>query len=641
MKKLSLIISHHIDLFLFIILVTIKTIVYGKQMQPDYFSYTLLFPPVFASILILAAISLILSNKTRIRFLYICNLFTTIFIISDLTYFRYFKDVISIPVLINGLELGAVKSSVATLIKMEDFLYALDIVILLPLINTYRHTSAMKKTLYTSDIILKSKNNQTSKTFGTSKLLKISFFLAFLTLSLSINIKNFYALSKEQPRLLSTMYNKVYIVRKLGTVNYHFLDLYNSMYANISRKTPVSKTKEQEIKVFLDTNSSKTSNLKGIAKGKNLIMIQVEALQEFTINSNVQGQEVTPNLNKWAKRSVYFNNIFYQTAAGGTSDAEFMTNNSLYPAPSGAAYFLYAGNKFNSMPENFKKAGYDTAALHGFRETFWNRNIMYKKLGFNNFYGEKSYIINENIGLGLSDKSFLNQSIDKIKNLNKPYYGFLITLSSHFPYDDPTKYGSFDVGTYEGTLLGNYLKAIHYTDAQLGIFLEQLEKEGILKDSVVILYGDHYAIPRDNERDLLKFLNKPSISDLEWIKLQKVPMMIHFPDESQKGVNSIYAGQMDIYPTIANLFDLPSNDLMGKDLFNSKEGKVIFRDGSFTDGIHYYLAQTNTYYDLSTGKKASESDDLKNKKDDAINQLNYSDDILKHDLLKKFQSESK
>jgi Phosphoglycerol transferase and related proteins, alkaline phosphatase superfamily len=619
MNKAITFIRTYIDLIFYITLMLIKVLLYGNEMKSDYFSYTSLFAPVLASLLILAAISIVLNSKRRIQFLYICNLIITIFIISDLTYFRYFKDVISIPVLISGLQLGAVKSSLASLFKLTDLLYAADFIFVLPLVNRY-----------------KSKNG-----LDLPKSLCYSLFLVFLIIGLSINIKDFYSLSKEQPRLLSTMYNKVYIVRRLGTVNYHYLDFYNSMYSSINRKIPVSKAKETEIKTFLQTNTNDTYNLKGAAQGKNLIMIQVEALQGFTINNKVNEQEITPNLNKWANRSVYFDNLYYQIAAGGTSDAEFMTNNSLYPAPSGSAYFLYSGNEFNAMPKNFKDSGYDTAALHGYQETFWNRNIVYKQLGFNNFYSEKNYNIDENVGLGLSDKSFLNQSIDKIKDLNKPYYAFLITLSSHFPYDDTTKYGDFNVGTYEGTLFGDYLKAIHYTDEQLGMFLDKLDKDGILKDSVVVLYGDHYAIPRNHEEELSEFLNKTSpMSDIEWAKLQKIPMMVHFPDESQKGVNNITAGQMDIYPTICNLFNLPNKNLMGKDLFNPKDENVVFRDGSFTDGKYYYVSQTNTYYDMSTGEKIQENDDLKNKKENALNQLGYSDDILKHNLLKKFEDKS-
>ncbi len=618
MKRINLHIRTYLDILLFLLLVTTKVLLYGKQMETGYFSYFSLFPPVFASILIIIAISLLFSNAQRVKFLYLFNIIITLFIIGDLTYFRYFKDVISIPVLINGLQLGAVKSSVSNLIKLSDFLYALDIILIFPILIKFKYANK----------------------FQLSRTLKLSLFFILLIFSFSINTKSFYALSKDQPRLLTTFYNKVYIVKRLGFLNYHYLDLYNSLNTSISRNTPVSKEKENEIKTFLQSNSQDTSNLKGIAKGKNLIMIQVEALQGFVINSKVDGSEITPNLNKYTKNSVYFDNFYYQISAGGTSDAEFMSNNSLYPAVSGAACFMYCGNEFNAMPKNFGEAGYETAAFHGFRESFWNRNVIYKKYGFNNFYGEKSYNINENIGLGLSDKSFLSQSVDKIKELNKPYYAFLITLSSHFPFDDVSNYGDFNVGQYENTLLGDYLKAIHYTDAQLGMFFDKLEKEGILKDSVVVLYGDHYAIPKDHITELAKFLNKDSLSDLEYAKLQKVPMLIHFPDESNKGVNSIPGGQVDIYPTLCNLFDLPNKSLMGKDLFNPKDENVIFRDGSFIDGKYYYMSQTNNYFDMSTGQKLDESEDLKSKKENALSQLEYSDEILKHNLFRKFEKEN-
>ncbi|AKA70594.1 LTA synthase family protein [Clostridium scatologenes] len=616
MEKVKVLISTYIDVILFIILVCAKSLIYGRQLESGYFSYTSLLYPIFASVIILVSFSLILNSKARTRFLYICNLVITIFFISDLNYFRYFKDVISIPVLINGFQLGAVKSSVSSIVKFTDFFYALDLIFIPIIINKYK----------------------SEKAEITSKLSKILIFSVLLIIGIIVDTHNFYFLSKDQPKLLTTMYNKVYITKKLGSINYHYLDFYNFVSFNISRKSPVSKSEKTDIQTFFQNNSSNNNNLNGTAKGKNLIMIQVEALQEFVINSKIDGKEITPNLNKWIKRSEYFNNFYYQISAGGTSDAEFMTNNSLYPASSGAAYFLYCGNEFNAMPKSFKDSGYNTAAFHGFRESFWNRNVVYRKFGFDNFYGEKSYNIDENVGLGLSDKSFLNQSIDKLEKMNKPYYSFLITLSSHFPYDDVDNYGNFNVGSFEGSFLGNYLKSIHYTDEQLGMFFDKLEEKGILKDSVVVLYGDHYAIPKDHEQELSKFLGKSSLSDIEWLKLQKVPMMIHFPDESTKGVNTIYSGQMDIYPTMANLFSLSDKSFMGKDLFNSSQGNIIFRDGSFIYNNYYYVSQKNSYYNMSTNQQINETDSLKKKKEDVLNQLQYSDEILKHNLLKKFKS---
>ena len=316
-----------------------------------------------------------------------------------------------------------------------------------------------------------------------------------------------------------------------------------------------------------------------------------------------------------------------------------MSNNSLYPAESGAAYYTYSGNQYDSLAKELKDNNYYTAALHGYNEGFWNRNIMYKSESFDNFYGEHSFNIDEEVGLGLSDKSFLNQSLEKIKTFKEPYYSFLVTLSSHFPYDDVKGYGDFNVGQYENSLLGNYLKGIHYTDAQLGMFLDKLDKEGITNNSVIVIYGDHFAIPKEYADQLYKFENVNNADDLKWFQYQKVPLIIHFPDDQNKGVNHTYAGQMDLYPTLANLFNLPRNDMFGKDLLNSNSNKVVFRNGSFTDGNVFYVSWTNTYYDIKTGKVIPETDELKNKKESYNKELEYSDDILNHNLIKTFNGD--
>lgn len=565
-----------IDVLIFLLIVPCKILIYGKQIDPLNSSEISILIPTMASVLILLSIGILLKRKYRSKFLYICNLIISIFIICNLNYFRYFKDIISIPVIINSFQLGAVGSSVRFLIKPSDFLYTVDLFII-PIAN---------KLLY--KFHLKSKNKLSIKS-------RILIFMCFIITGTAIDSNLFYKLSENQPRLLSTMYNKVYIAKHLGILNYHYLDIYNTIHNKISRVKPVPKRELTDIQKFLKSNKSSGKNFHGAYYGKNLIIIQVEALQGFVINSSINGQEITPNLNRLAESSEYFDNFYYQVAAGGTSDAEFMVNNSLYPAESGAAYFLYPGNKFESMPKSFDNKGYETSALHGFRESFWNRNVMYKSFGFKHFYGEKSFRQNETVGLGLSDRSFLSQSVKKLKSLKNPYYAFLITLSSHFPYDDVNKYGNFNVGNMEGSLIGNYIKSIHYTDTQLGMFFNDLEKNGILKNSVIVLYGDHYAIPKNKQNQFLKFYNKNSISDVDWIKLQKVPLMIHFPDERLKGVNHKISGEMDIYPTISNLFNLSSSYMMGNDLFNKDKDTIIYRNGSFIDNnSNYYMSENNT-----------------------------------------------
>ena len=334
MGKIKLFFINFIDVIFFIFVVTLKILVYGNHMN----SFKGLFIIALASVFVLASVGCIFKTRGRARFLYICNCIISIFIVSDLIYYKYFKDIISVSVLISGFQLSAVKSSVANLLDFKDFLYLFDIIFIIPFINKY--VAGHNKKL--------------------SPKVRLSMFLTFLLIGVLVDFKSFYALSKEQPRLLSTMYNKVYIVKKLGTVNYHCLDIYNCVSANINRLTPVSKDKLQTLEYFIDKSKSSHENLNGIGQGKNLIMIQVEALQGFAINSSVNGKEITPNLNRWIRRSEYFDNFYYQVSAGGTSDAEFMTNNSLYPASAGAAYLLYSGNEFNAMPKNFESKGYYT-----------------------------------------------------------------------------------------------------------------------------------------------------------------------------------------------------------------------------------------------------------------------------------------
>lgn len=608
------------DIVIFFILIFIKIMFYAKQISPEYL-YIGVTHPVFASVLVLVSFSVLLRYNKRIGYLYALDVIISLMLMADLMYYRYFKDVITVAALKNVKLLGGVSSSVGSLFSLKDLLYLVDIIILIPFVKKYKNKENIKK---------------------KPLLSKFAAFCIMFIVGVTINAKSVYAVSKEQPTLLSSMSNRIYLTKLIGNLNFHAIDAYNYVSTKVKNSKNLSSQDQQEIKSFLENNNNSTGTyLKGEGEGKNLIVIQVEALQQFVINKKVNGQEITPNLNKWLNRSLYFDNYFYQVAGGNTSDAEFMSNNSLYPAASGAAYYSYSGNQYDSLAKQLKDKEYYTAALHGYNEGFWNRNVMYKSEKFDDFYGEHSFNVNESVGLGLSDKSFLDQSVDKLKSFQQPYYSFLITLSSHFPYDDVEGYGNFDVGEYDNTLLGNYLKGIHYTDEQLGMFLDKLDKEGITQNSVIVLYGDHFGIPRDNIEELYKFENMSNVSDLQWFQYQKVPLIIHFPEDANKGVNHTYSGQMDLYPTLANLFNLPKQYMFGKDILNSDNGKVVFRNGSFTDGNVFYVSWTNTYYDIKSGKQIEETDQLAKMKEEYNKELQYSDDILNHNLIKVFEANNK
>ena len=266
----------------------------------------------------------------------------------------------------------------------------------------------------------------------------------------------------------------------------------------------------------LDT-SNKTNNYTNIFEGKNIIVIHAESIMAQDMTLSFNNLELTPNLNKLASEGLFFSNYYPQVSVGTSSDTEFTFNTSLLPASTGTVFVNYWKRTYEAIPNILKEKGYYSASMHANNASFWNRNVMHETLGYDKFYAKDSfdYSNEEDImGMGLSDKAFFKQAISKIKKIdekNQNYYLTLITLSNHTPWDDEDKYGDYTVDYkytetdengnvvektlpyMEGTTLGRYFKSVHYADEAIGEFVNELDSEGLLDNTVLVIYGDHDA----------------------------------------------------------------------------------------------------------------------------------------------------
>ncbi|MFP3338857.1 LTA synthase family protein, partial [Micrococcus sp. SIMBA_131] len=124
----------------------------------------------------------------------------------------------------------------------------------------------------------------------------------------------------------------------------------------------------------------------GMGENKNLVIVQGESLNDFVIGLKVNGEEITPNLNELIQKSHYFTNIYTQIGKGNTSDAEFIVNNSLFPAEKESGYSAYENAAFQSLPILLNEEAYRTSVAHGNDPDFWNRKAAYPAQGFDEFY---------------------------------------------------------------------------------------------------------------------------------------------------------------------------------------------------------------------------------------------------------------
>ena len=526
-------------------------------------------------LLVLFAFIFFLFNKKRFIAFIVLDLLLSILIFSDTVYFRYYNNPITIPVLVQIGLIGPLGESIMNLVKRRDILiYFFDIPLMI----------AGAFFIYKAGV---------SKIHIVKRLI-ISVLIVAISIT-SFKIVYGYTKKGEFP------FDKNYVAKLLGIVYFHGADTSSFVKENILTK----KTLTQEEKTMLDNfysakgKQADNNNFKDFAKGKNILLVQSEALQDFLVNRTINGKEITPNLNKLIKESLYFDNIYYQAFGGKTSDAEFLSNTSLYPLSQGAVYLRYPGNMYHSLPKIMKQQGYSTYSFHAYEPSYWNRAVMYRSLEYDTFHSKSSYKADEKAGWGVSDASFFRQSLDKL-NMEKPFLGLMVTLSSHYPFDYFKDF-EFDVGEFEGKFLGNYIKGENYADKCLGTLIEELKKRGMYDNTILVLYGDHYGIPKlEAGKELVKFLGIPD-NDFEYQKLEKVPFLIHYPGLKNGETVSITGGQIDILPTLANIAGFEAPYAMGKDLLNTDNGYALLRNGSLITDDYIYLSETAKAYDIKSG----------------------------------------
>lgn len=560
-------------------------------------------------LLILISLALSIFNKKRLIAIFILDLLLTTLLVVDTNFFRYYYNLITIPVFfqLNPRMISSVDQSIASLFQLKDLIYIVDIpFMLLALLRLHKNGIASIHF-----------PKRFAKTVGTLLVALITIF----SFSSASNITTF-------------AYSNNYSAKSLGVLYSHYYNTKLFIKNNLLEDADVVEEGKKQVLNFFEKrkeNASKDTKLEGIAKGKNLIVVQMEAMQQFVIDKKINGEEITPNLNKLIKDSLYFNNIYYQVSGGNTSDAEFASNNSLYPLSEGSVYHRYSENTYHSMASILKQKGYDTYALHAFNKTFWNREKMYKAEQFDTFFSSEDFVKDDFAGwdgTALSDKSFLRQSLEKV-DTSKPFYSFSITLSSHHPFTYFENY-DFNVGEFQGTYIGNYLKAAHYADCCIGEYIDNLKAKGLYENSLLVFYGDHSAVPKIENEGLMQFLGI-EYNDLDWAKLQRIPLIIHYPGQQNGELITATGGQIDIMPTVANLmgFDVPY--ALGKDLVNTQKNYVVLRNGSIITDRYIYFNDTRELYDYKSGEPLNI--DLYNSElQNLLNELNISDCIISNNM---------
>ena len=578
----------------------------------NLFEELILFLNPISFLLLVLGVSIFLKESKRTPYILVMSTLITFVLFSNLMFFRFFNDFLTIPVLFQTSNMSDLGSSVHELMNVTDLFYFVDLLILILLVK-YRPAAFVQRTW-----------NQQSRKAWVFFALGVTFFHLALA-------------EAERPELLTRTFDREILVKNMGAYQYHLYDLFLQTKSSTQRAL-ADGSELTEIENYVRANQKEpAADLFGIAKGKNVIMISLESLQSFVINEKVNGEEITPFLNEFIKESYYFENFYHQTGQGKTSDSEFIIENSLYPLGRGAVFFTNAQNEYKAMPEILTEHGYFTASLHANHRSFWNRDIMYDALGYQHFYDSDAYKTTEenSVNWGLKDKEFFSQSINHLKGMQEPYYAKFITLTNHFPFTLNEEDQTIDQYDSSSNTLNRYFPTVRYMDEAVEQFIHDLKREGLYDNSIIVLYGDHYGISKNHNDAMSQFLGK-DITPFETVQLQRVPLIIHIPGQEGQTISHV-AGQIDVRPTLLHLLGIQTDNYieLGNDLFaNDYVDFTVLRDSSFiTDGYVYTM---DTCYDKKTGE-VTDLQACQPYVDIAKQELNYSDKLIYGDLLRFYE----
>ncbi|WP_404332908.1 LTA synthase family protein [Mesobacillus maritimus] len=575
--------------------------------------FLLFFNPLGSSILFLGFV-FFFKGKKRYKWLMVLYFLMSTLMYANVLYYRFFNDFITLPTLTQTQNFGDVSSSIATLLKPYDLLFFVDWFLLLGLL-------VFKK-------VRLEVRNLTSR--------KVA---AVFLLALGISSLNLAIAEADRPELLTRGFDRNYIVKYLGMYNYTIYDTVQSTKASAQRVLAKSDDVTEVINYTRSNQASPNSEYFGVGKDMNVIYVHMESIQNFLIDYKLHGEEVTPFLNSLTREAnmLYFDNFFHQTAQGKTSDAEFMIANSLYGLAQGSAFTTKGLNTYHSAPAILGQQGYTSAVFHGNNGTFWNRDEIYKSMGYDHFFDSSYYEMNEvdMAEYGLMDKPFFEQSIPYLESLAQPFYANFITVTHHYPFKLAEEEATIAPHTTGNKTVDNYFQTARYADEALEQFFAYLKESGLYDNSIIIMYGDHYGISNNHNKAMEQVIGK-EVTPFESAGLQRTPLLIHVPGIEGKVIHE-YSGQIDLLPTLLHLLGLDSKKYVhfGTDLLSEEHDDLIpFRNGDFVSP-KYTLAD-GKFYDSTTGEFIDENqiNEAKKYQDMVKRKLDLSDKVVNGDLLR-------
>lgn len=355
-------------------------------------------------------------------------------------------------------------------------------------------------------------------------------------------------------------------------------------------------------------------------KKYNIILYFFESTTVQYIGQKINGRSITPTWDKLRRNSFVGHNHYAQAPL--SVNALFSVLASAYDHPGKIWVPMnYPNIKAKTVIEHLKQHGYRTAALHSGdlrnfgHDTYLRHRGLDLMMDMKDFYrlGYRKATVNS-----VDDRLLIKPSVSfaaKAKASGKPFFLALFPMLPHHPYRIPGTNHEFIMKAYRTETNRNmkkqlfYYNSLLYADLVLNDFLKALDKQGLLKNTLVFIFADHGEAFYQHRGN---FLHSLRVYD----ENTHVPFLIYNKELFKKPHH--YRGvsrHVDIAPTVLDATGLSRDtEMEGVSLFSTHNQKLAYLHANWRknyvgvrDGRWKYIVKTSTMqeelYDLQADPK--------------------------------------
>ncbi len=199
---------------------------------------------------------------------------------------------------------------------------------------------------------------------------------------------------------------------------------------------------------------------------------------------------LTPFLDRLKDESLYFANFFSNGVA--TTRGLFSTFCSYYPRQGTAAIKTRYEQDYLCLPSLLRKGGFRTEMVISLDSDIPGIQPFMARNGLDRLYGESDFLADaERLGVGLTDGAlfgFMRTRIEALQTRGEPFFLAALTSSMHHPFTIPLRHPEVQALQHHSD---HYVAALRYFDLEFETFFTSLQRDGLLRNSMVIVLGDH------------------------------------------------------------------------------------------------------------------------------------------------------